>query len=487
MSESENKKNVGLPMASRWDPGKLRQEEAHLQQLATQPFLARIRGYAKLTGPAWLQSAMTLGAGSAAASVMAGASFGYALLWVQPVAMLLGIIMMGALGNVVLTTGERPYGAFAREIHPAVPFLWAMGSIVASIIWHFPQYGLAGAAIWDLATLAGVPADPTAIPYLVKFAGGAAILAMSIVVTWNYGAGTRGIRIYETFLRWVIRLIILAFLFVVIKTGVDWGALWRGFFGFTIPSGKDGLTLVLGAVGAAVGINMTFLYPYSLLAKGWGKHHKGLSRYDLFSSMFLPFVIVTSLVIIAMANTVYDPAAGVLRTDLRPVDAARSLEGLLGSSLGRIVLDLGFIGMACGAISTHMVVCGFTGCEMFKLDYTTRRYRMFTLLPAIGILGVAFPSPLWMPVAASAVALTLLPIAYITFFVMSNKRSYLGEAAGTGWKRALFNLAMIVAILFACVGSAIKIKSGVIDKIFPPKSPAATQIAPPMPAMPPQG
>ena len=33
----------------------------------------------------------------------------------------------------------------------------------------------------------------------------------------------------------------------------------------------DTVTLVLGMLGAAVGINMTFLYPYSLLAKGWGK------------------------------------------------------------------------------------------------------------------------------------------------------------------------------------------------------------------------
>ena len=62
---------------------------------------------------------MTLGAGSAAASVMAGASFGYKLLWVQPVAMFLGVMMLAALGNVVLTTGERPYKAFGRELNVA--------------------------------------------------------------------------------------------------------------------------------------------------------------------------------------------------------------------------------------------------------------------------------------------------------------------------------------------------------------------------------
>jgi hypothetical protein len=100
-------------------------------------------------------------------------------------------------------------------------------------------------------------------------------------------------------------------------------------------------------------------------------------------------------------------------------------------------------------------------------------------VPVIGILGVAFPSPLWMPIVASAIALTLLPIAYITFFLMSNRRSYLGEAVGAGIRRVLFNTAMIVAIVFASVGSAIKIKTGVINKLFPPSrtesSPAEKQ------------
>jgi manganese transport protein len=474
-------KQKGLPMTSKWDPETLRQEEAHLQALQRQRFPRRILGYMRLTGPAWLQSAMTLGAGSAVASVVAGASFGYQLLWVQPVAMLLGIMMLGALGNVVLSTGERPYRSFSRELHPSIAFLWALGTIVASVIWHFPQYGLAGAAAWDLANVVGAPADSNALSYAVKFGIGALILGINIFTTWNYGSGARGIRLYEGFLRWVIRIVIIAFAVVVLTTGIDWGALARGFLRPTIPSGEGSTTLILGAFGAAVGINMTFLYPYSLLAKGWGRHHKGLSRWDLFSSMFLPFVIVTSLIIVGMANTIHDPAHPGLRMGLKPVDAAQALGGVLGASGGRIVFDLGFIGMACGAISTHMVVCGFTCCEMFGLEYTVRRYRMFTLVPAIGYLGVAMPSPLWMPVAASAICLTMLPIAYIAFFIMNNKRSYLGEATGHGLRRVVYNLVLLVAIAAATIGSAVKIKGGVIDKIFPKAAPGAPAPSPTIP------
>lgn len=479
MAEAEK----GLPMTKKWDPEKLAQEVAALEALESKPFVPRVMGYLKWTGPGLLQSAMTLGAGSAVASVVAGASFGYKLLWVQPVAMFLGIMMFAVLANIVLTTGERPYKAFGRELHSSLAFLWALGTIVASVIWHFPQYGLAAAAARDLATLGGAVVDVahadgsrdlTTSGYVVSFGVGFAILALNMFTTWNYGRGGRGIKMYEWFLRGVIALVILSFASVVIRTGIDWEKLGSGFFGFWVPTDAQGITLVLGAIGASVGINMTFLYPYSLLAKGWGKHHKGLARTDLVVSMFLPFVLVTSLVIIAMGNTIYTPAAvEVVRDRLQPIDAARSLTSVFQSEwLGRMIFDLGFIGMTCGAISTHMVVCGFTVCEMFGLEYSLWRYRMFTLVPAVGLLGVVFKTPMWLPIAASAICLTMLPIAYLSFFILNNKRSYLGDAVGHGWRRATFNFILLVAIAVTTIGAAIKIKGGVYDKIRPLFAPA---------------
>lgn len=481
----------GLPMTAKWDPEKLAQEEKLLQELEKKGLWERIRGYAKLTGPAWLQSAMTLGAGSATASVMAGASFGYKLLWVQPLAMFLGVMVFAALAKVVLTTGERPYRAFGRELHPIVPVFWAIGTILASVIWHFPQYTLAGAAAWDLAQVARsavlqpvgrtpgegkgetateAPAtqvgndEPAWLPYVVKYGAALCILAINIFTVWNYGSHTRGIKLYEAFLRWVIRIVMVAFLVAAIWTGIRWKELFWGIFGFYIPNTRDGVTVVLGALGAAVGINMTFLYPYSILAKGWGKHHRGLAKWDLFSSMFVPYTIVTSLIIIAMANTIYD-GKDVVKTGLQPVQAAVAFSTLLHSDLARIILNLGFLAMTCSAISTHMVVCGFTWCEMLGLEYTRNRFRLFSLTPVIGILGAGLPYPFWMPILASAVCLTLLPVVYLAVFIMVNKRSYIGESVGHGLTRWAFNALLLVAIVVTTVGTAVQIKVRVVDPV----------------------
>lgn len=460
----------GLPMAAKWDPEKLAREAQALDDLATQPWPTRAMGYIRRTGPGLLQSAMTLGAGSAAASVVAGASFGYKLLWVQPVAMLLGVCMLGALGNVVLTTGERPYRAFGREFSVTLAFLWALGTVVASIIWHFPQYGLAAGAGWDIAQVFSAPESSQSI---VKWGVGLAILAVSIFTTWNYGSGAWGIRLYEWFLRGVIAVVVLMFGIVVVAnfSNIQWSELGKGLIGwYGIPDAEGSTTLVLGMLGAAVGINMTFLYPYSLLAKGWGASHKQLARWDLGMSMFLPFVLVTSLVMVGMSVTgVYEPGAEAVRSGMKPLDASQALTGVMGEALGRLIFDLGFIGMTCGAISTHMVVCGFTFSEvfseMFGLEPSVARYRYFTLIPAVGVLGVVTNTPIWFPIAASAICFTMLPIAYAMFLVMNNKRSYIGDAVGRGVGRALFNGLLILALAVATTGAFIKIKSNVYNPI----------------------
>jgi len=463
----------GLPMTAKWDPEKLEREVAELQELETKPFPSRAVGYIKRTGPGLLQSAMTLGAGSATASVVAGASFGYKLLWVQPVAMFLGVMMLAALGNVVLSTGERPYKAFGREIGKTLVFLWAVGTIMSSIIWHFPQYGLAAGAAQDLAAMGGAPAYDaqqsfTLAGWIVSFGVGGLILGINMFTVFSYGSSARGIKIYEWFLRSVIALIVVMFAIVVAVSfsKINWTEMGKGFIGwYGIPeyTNPKHITLVLGMLGAAVGINMTFLYPYSILAKGWGKHHKKLARWDLGMSMFLPFAMVTSLVIVAMTVTGVYPGTDLLRDSIKPVAAAASLSDVLGKSAGRIVFDLGLIAMTCTAISTHMVVCGFTLCEMFGLEYTKTRFRIFALAPSIGILGVVTKLPFWFPVAASAVCFAMLPIAYLIFYLLNNKESYLGDGMMKWPKREFFNIILIIALAVATIGSCIQINNRVIN------------------------
>ena len=81
-------------------------EIAELKIINEQSPLKKWRGYWSRTGPGWMQSAVTLGGATAMSSLFSGALMQYDLLWVQPVAMLLAIIMLSALSYQTLMTGQ---------------------------------------------------------------------------------------------------------------------------------------------------------------------------------------------------------------------------------------------------------------------------------------------------------------------------------------------------------------------------------------------
>jgi manganese transport protein len=437
--------DTGLPMVSRLDPAALEAEKARLAALSKEPASRRVLTFLGLSGPGWLQGALTLGGGSAGASLFAGALVGYKLLWVQPLAMLLGIVMLNALAYQTLSTGMRPFAAVRRFVHPAAAWGWALASLAASIVWCFPQYSLAADVIGNMGAQVGVT-----IPGLVS---GVCVLIVTTAITWNYNRSSMGMRIYETTLKVMVGLIVLCFALVVVRTGVDWGALFSGYFGFHIPADSDGRGVVISAFATAVGINMTFLLPYTLLARGWGREHRQLTRFDLSTGLFIPYVLATSFIIIASANMLhgdYDPSQP------RPsaLHLAAALEPAVGPFFSHFVFGLGILGMTLSTIPLLMLICGFIAVEVFNVSPTGWGYRLATLLPAPAFLAPVFWADLrfWLVVPTSVFGFFLLPVAYISFLVLQNRKEYLGPDRPEGPARLVWNLLMGLAVLVVTGG-----------------------------------
>ena len=261
------------------------------------PFTRRITGYAALLGPGYMQSAMTLGGGTAFASIFAGAAFGYKLIWVAPLSMFLGVILLSAVAHQTLSTGRNPFEAMKQYAGGFFAWGWAVSAILSSIIWQFAQYALASSMLVLLADKAGWDAP--------RWLMGFVALSWCITVALLYGRNPRLVRVYEHILKWMVWLIIACFALVVIKQGIPAKAdLMRGFLP-SIPGenkGVLGVTLAVSGLSAAVGVNMLFVYPYSLLQRGWGREHRQLARWDLGLGMFIPYVIAASLMLIASAS-----------------------------------------------------------------------------------------------------------------------------------------------------------------------------------------
>ena len=358
--------------------GALEREKAYLSELGARPWPARIKGYIGLSGPGWLQSALTLGGGSLASSLYLGVLAGSSLLWLQPLAMVLGIIMLSAIGYVTLSTGEPAFRAINKHVNPVLGWGWLLASLAANMVWALPQYALAtGVLQQNLAPgLLGAGSGMTDLTCKLLIAAG--ILLVTTAITWSYGSGHWGVVLYERILKVVVAVIVLCFVGVVVRltfaeNGIEWGGVLAGFvpdFG-NIFSPAERFDSLLGAItdpqhrqywsnfivarqedvlisafATAVGINMTFLLPYSMLGRGWGREHRGLATFDLSTGMFIPFVLATSCVVIASAHQFHGvPQKNLVRQETAPEsmsDAeAKQLKGQMGAYYGLLAKRAG--------------------------------------------------------------------------------------------------------------------------------------------------
>lgn len=506
-----------------------------LRSIAHEPLRKRLPVYFKLSGPGWLQSALTLGGASLSGSLYLGVIGGFGLLWLQPLAMLMGIVMLCAVGYVTMATGRRPLEAINEFVNPVLGYAWAAASFLASIVWAMPQYSLSIGVLRQnlLPELLGA-AGPFG-EFGGKLMPTLLILALSTYVTWNYGKGGRGVKLYENTLKAMVFVIVLCFTGVVVSlslspAGLDWSGVAGGFIpdlsyltrpadaflpliAQTAPEhqaywtdfivGKQRDVIVAGAA-AAVGINMTFLFPYSILRRGWGREFSGLQKFDLATGMLIPFTLATSFVVIAAATQFHGvPQSGLPGADaaaltanaspvqLREFDGllkgleaqrtaagatasissadqrlaamlvnrdannlASALEPLTGHFFAQVIFGLGVLGMALSTSTLMMLICGQVVCAVFKKEQTGWLFRVGSLAAAAGALGPFFWSKaaFYLAIPASVFGFILLPIAYLAFFLLMNQERLLGDAMPRGARRVIWN--MLMGTTVSVVGAA---------------------------------
>jgi len=301
---------------------------------------AIFKTYLKLSGPGWLQSGITLGGGSLSSSLYLGVLVGFSFMWLQPLAMILGIIMMSAIAYVTLSTGERPLRAINEHVNPVLGWGWLIASMMANLVWSLPQFALGTAALRQ-NLLPGI-LGPAVIPEIPgKMIAGGIFLVFCLTFTLTYGAGGKGTKIFEILIKTIVSMIVLCFLGVVIKLSIEgkirWGEILSGMIpdlslfvkptdiimphiqkvaeqfqsfwtNMIVGQQRD---VMISAAATAVGINMTFLLPYSMLRKGWDKYFRGLAIFDLSTGLFIPFILATGCVVIASSSQFHgQPAVG---------------------------------------------------------------------------------------------------------------------------------------------------------------------------------
>ena len=511
-------------------------EDALLEEAQTCGTLRRFAIFSKLSGPGWLQGAVTLGGGSLAGALFLGVLAGPHLLWLQPLAVICGIILLGAIGYVTLSTERQPADTISQHVSPVLAIAWILGTIVANLVFGVPQFALATATVMQnlVPSLNGSESAPWVIGVILAVVG--------FIVVRQYESGGSGVRTFELVLKILVGVVVVSFLAVavmIIGSGqLHIGSVLAGFVPslsqFTEPTAplaeaaaatgaNEGIwrgiiadqqrDRMLAAAGAAVGINMTFLLPFTLLRRGWTRRHRGLAIFDLSLGLFIPFVVATTCLVIAAGNQFYNRTDDVIGKDgaiianmagsynasadkflgiqsspayvaadspeakamvraalpesdrrlaamLASRDAgqlARTLQPLLGKTGANLIFGVGVFAMAVSTIIMMGLMNAAALGALFRKFNDRKIFLIGASMPLI--LGI-FAPVIWtgasraaLAIPASVTAVTLGPIAYFTFLLLMNSKGALGEHQPKGGARWLWNGLMAFATTLATLAS----------------------------------
>lgn len=94
---------------------------------------------------------------------------------------------------------------------------------------------------------------------------------------------------------------------------------------------------MISTTATVVGINMTFLLPYSMMNRGWDRPFRGLARFDLITGMAVPFILVTGCIVIAAAHSFHAKAdENFLSTDAATVQQSSLFKSASSIIAGRM-------------------------------------------------------------------------------------------------------------------------------------------------------
>lgn len=131
-----------------------------------------------------MQAAVTLGGGSLASALYLGVIAGYSLMWLQPLAMLCGVIMLMALAHVTLDKGKYPFESVKQSISPLLAWGWLVATVVADVVFCTAQSSLGVATIQQNLGLSGIN------PYVIT----ACLSAVACAAATLYALGSDAVK-----------------------------------------------------------------------------------------------------------------------------------------------------------------------------------------------------------------------------------------------------------------------------------------------------
>lgn len=371
-------------------------------------------------GPGMMVSAAFIGPGTVTACTLAGANYGFALLWALVFATITTIILQSFAIRIALVTQLGLAEAMMRTVaSPIIRALAALLLISALVLGNaaYEAGNMSGAAL-GLEAINGGPLAFGIAPVIITIALFASAMLVFSKPKW-----------IEKILIALVMLMSMAFLLTFLLIRPDMGALLQGFVP-AIPEG--GLLTAIALIGTTIVPYNLFLHAASVRER-WSVERLPEAQLDNRVSIGIGGLVSMTILATAAASLF-----GSGRTIDNAVDMAQQLTPLFGS-LATVTLGAGLFAAGLTSAITAPLATGYIVQEIFPSPHSRRPFQIGALVViASGTLASLLGyKPVELIFVAQIANGMLLPIVAVFLLRLANDRKLLGQYVNGLWANLL--------------------------------------------------
>lgn len=393
-----------------------------------------IRSFFKNLGPGPLIAAAFIGPGTVTVCTLAGANFGFSLLWALVLSILATVILQELSGRIGIVTGQDLSSLLRNQSKHKVLKYLSIGLVLVAILLGNAAYesgNISGANLglafyWEAPTLQFGSIHIQTGNFLLG------ILAFGLLWIGSYHS-------LERALVGLVLLMSLAFMVTAVLTKPDWSTVLKGL----IPRINDTeIPTLVALIGTTVVPYNLFLYA-ALVKKRWKKTSElPYMKRDIAVSVILGGTVSMAILVVGAANKSSEISSAI--------DVSRGLETVFGSFAGYM---MGFGLLAAGLTSTltaplaaGLVVCGIMGWNQ-EIRSTSMRITM-GIIVGLGLIFSSFGiKPIQLIILAQLANGILLPLISGWIIWIAAQKSVLGSFSNTPFKTGIASLIWLITLI----------------------------------------
>jgi Mn2+/Fe2+ NRAMP family transporter len=400
-------------------------------------YFSKLMIFLTIVGPGVITGSVDNDAGGITTYSVAGAHYGYDLLWTLFPAFIALVVIQEMNARMGIVTGKGLADLIRENFGVRITLFIFVCLFVADI----------GNTAAEFAGVAGSMQIFGVNKYIIVPL--TALLVWFMVVKGNYHITERIFLLLSGFL--------LLYVVSALMAHPNWGEISQALVHPKVYSGIEYLSLVIGVIGTTIAPWMQFYMQSAVIEKGLSIEHYPYVKWDVILGGILT-VIVAFFIIVACAATLNK--AGIKIEEAK--DAALALQPLAGSMAALLFAGGLFVASAFAAtilpLATAFYICEAFGFEAGidkKWKEAPAFYVLFTAIIIIGVVIILIPNLPLINITIWSQTLNgiLLPVVLISMIKLVNNRDIMGEYTnGTlsnviGWSTTVVIILLTLALL----------------------------------------